>query len=121
MTPNNDNTSNVSSPEKTQLSLSGLVTGASLETGGTPCTPGDPLTQLHHKHKVRGSNKDKAVLQLSPLKGHSVYGFSAMNRMRINGQLCDVKLKSGMVVVPAHRLVLASVSPYFHAMFNGKY
>ncbi len=44
-----------------------------------------------------------------------------MNRMRINGQLCDVKLKSGMVVVPAHRLVLASVSPYFHAMFNGKY
>ena len=43
-----------------------------------------------------------------------------MNRMRINGQLCDVKLKSGMVVVPAHKLVLASVSPYFYAMFNGK-
>ena len=43
-----------------------------------------------------------------------------MNRMRINGQLCDVKLKSGMVVVPAHKLVLAAVSPYFHAMFNGK-
>ena len=49
-----------------------------------------------------------------------MFGFSAMNRMRINGQLCDVKLKSGMVVVQAHKLVLAAVSPYFHAMFNGK-
>ena len=49
-----------------------------------------------------------------------MYGFSAMNRMRINGQLCDVKLKSGMVVTQAHKLVLAAVSPYFHAMFNGK-
>ena len=48
-----------------------------------------------------------------------MFGFSAMNRMRINGQLCDVKLKSGMVVVQAHKLVLAAVSPYFHAMFNG--
>ena len=100
--------------------MTGPAVSSVMEAGGTPCTPGDPLTQLHHKHKVRGSNKDKAVLQHSLLKGHSVYGFSAMNRMRINGQLCDVKLKSGMVVVPAHRLVLASVSPYFHAMFNGK-
>lgn len=49
---------NVSSPEKSQLSLSGLVTsgvtsGMEAGGGGTPCTPGDPLTQLHHKHKVR--------------------------------------------------------------------
>ena len=50
---------NVSSPEKSQLSLSGLVTSNAglvttvMEAGGTPCTPGDPLTQLHHKHKVR--------------------------------------------------------------------
>ena len=65
--------------------------------------------------------KIRRIVTTDSLKGHSVYGFSAMNRMRINGQLCDVKLKSGMVVVPAHRLVLASVSPYFHAMFNGKY
>ena len=50
----------VSSPEKSQLSLNGLVTGPSVSSasvmeagaGGTPCTPGDPLTQLHHKHKV---------------------------------------------------------------------
>ena len=43
-----------------------------------------------------------------------------MNRMRIHGQLCDIKLKSGISVVAAHRVVLAAVSPYFHAMFNGE-
>ena len=69
----------------------------------TPSTPGEPLTQLHHKQK-----------------GHALSGFSLMNRMRINGQLCDVKLKCGMVSIPAHKVVLASVSPYFHAMFNGR-
>lgn len=35
-------------------------------------------------------------------------------------QLCDVTLKIGSDSIHAHRLVLASVSPYFHAMFNGK-
>ena len=55
------------SPEKCQgLSLTGLVTGSagSMEVrsgpaGGqtadlaTPCTPGEPLAQLHHKQKVQ--------------------------------------------------------------------
>jgi len=36
----------------------------------------------------------------------------------MNSQLCDVKLRSGATLVPAHRLVLSAVSPYFHAMFN---
>ena len=48
-------------------------------------------------------------------------GFACMNRMRIHGQLCDIKLRSGMTVVSAHRVVLAAVSPYFHAMFNGEF
>ena len=59
-------------------------------------------------------------LQLYLFQGHAVSGFSVMNRMRIHSQLCDVKLKSGMVMIPAHKVVLASVSPYFHAMFNGR-
>ena len=62
---------NVSSPEKSQLSLSGLVTGPGvtsvMEAGGTPCTPGDPLTQLHHKHKVsQGAIKIKDCNILCP-------------------------------------------------------
>jgi hypothetical protein len=35
-------------------------------------------------------------------------------------QLCDVVLKIGADTIHAHRVVLASVSPYFYAMFNGK-
>lgn len=91
------------SPEKPDLSLHGLVGSSQCPQaeGSTPCTPGEPLAQLHHKHK-----------------DHSVGGFACMNRMRIHGQLCDIKLRSGMTVVSAHRVVLAAVSPYFHAMFN---
>ena len=33
-------------------------------------------------------------------------------------QLCDVVLRIGIDSIPAHRVVLASVSPYFYAMFN---
>ena len=54
------------------------------------------------------------------MQGHSVGGFAAMNRMRLHSQLCDVKLRCGLVTLPAHKLVLAATSPYFHAMFNGE-
>ncbi|XP_026681069.1 kelch-like protein 17 isoform X2 [Diaphorina citri] len=38
--------------------------------------------------------------------------------VHLNGQLCDVTLRCGMDTIHAHRVVLASTSPYFHAMFN---
>lgn len=41
--------------------------------------------------------------------------------MRHNIQLCDVNLEVSGVVINAHKVVLASVSPYFYAMFNGWY
>lgn len=34
-------------------------------------------------------------------------------------QLCDVILEVGGETINAHKVVLASVSPYFYAMFNG--
>lgn len=36
-------------------------------------------------------------------------------------QLCDVILEVNGEKINAHRVVLASVSPYFYAMFNGTY
>jgi len=67
----------------------------------SPATPGEPLSQLHHK------NKD-----------HYCASFALMNRMRLNGQLCDVVLRSLATSIQAHRVVLSAASPYFHAMFN---
>ncbi|XP_035215653.1 kelch-like protein 17 isoform X2 [Stegodyphus dumicola] len=60
--------------------------------------------RLHHVHHV---NPD-----------HHGNGFLAMNCMRQRGQLCDVSLLAGNDVISAHKVVLASCSAYFHAMFN---
>ncbi|KAL0271210.1 UNVERIFIED_CONTAM: hypothetical protein PYX00_008380 [Menopon gallinae] len=49
---------------------------------------------------------------------HCSTSLAAINRMRQNSQLCDIVLKVGGNSVSAHKVVLASVSPYFHAMFN---
>jgi hypothetical protein len=53
--------------------------------------------------------------------GHCIASFNLINRMRNNFQLCDVKLEAGGEVIHAHKVILASASPYFYAMFNGNY
>ncbi|KAL9915483.1 kelch-like protein 17 isoform X1 [Glossina fuscipes] len=50
--------------------------------------------------------------------GHCVASFAAINQMRSNVQLCDVTLEVGGETIHAHKVILASVSPYFYAMFN---
>lgn len=79
--------------------MSGGVDVVSSPTADT--TPGDPLTHYFHQ---------------SP--EHCVVSFAAINRMRQNIQLCDVILRVGVDGIHAHRVVLASTSPYFYAMFN---
>ena len=46
--------------------------------------------------------------------------FQVMNTLREQNQLCDVLLKAGGNEIPAHRVVLASSSRYFLAMFTGE-
>ncbi|TKS72839.1 Kelch-like protein 3 [Collichthys lucidus] len=50
---------------------------------------------------------------------HTRKAFQMMNDLRSKKMLCDVQLVAGSVEVPAHRVVLASCSPYFCAMFTG--
>ncbi|XP_053179991.1 kelch-like protein 3 isoform X1 [Scomber japonicus] len=50
---------------------------------------------------------------------HMRKAFQLMNDLRSKKMLCDVQLVAGSVEVPAHRVVLASCSPYFCAMFTG--
>lgn len=53
---------------------------------------------------------------------HTEEAFCCMKTMRSKGELCDVNLLVGEPQrrISAHRLVLASCSPYFQAMFTSE-
>lgn len=53
-------------------------------------------------------------------KRHYHDAFVAMSRMRQRGLLCDIVLHAAAKEIRAHKVVLASCSPYFHAMFTSK-
>ncbi|XP_010003558.1 PREDICTED: kelch-like protein 17 [Chaetura pelagica] len=53
-------------------------------------------------------------------KRHYHDAFVCMNRMRQRGLLCDIVLHVGTKEIKAHKVVLASCSPYFHAMFTNE-
>ncbi|EHH49454.1 hypothetical protein EGM_00101 [Macaca fascicularis] len=72
----------------------------------------------------------EGAVQLLSREGHSVAhnskrhyhdAFVAMSRMRQRGLLCDIVLHVAAKEIRAHKVVLASCSPYFHAMFTSKY
>lgn len=49
---------------------------------------------------------------------HASRALEALDQMRRQGVLCDVRLCAGGVEVQAHRALLAACSPYFRAMFT---
>uniref|UniRef100_A0A672GUR9 Kelch-like family member 17 n=1 Tax=Salarias fasciatus TaxID=181472 RepID=A0A672GUR9_SALFA len=53
-------------------------------------------------------------------KRHYHDSFVSMNRMRQRGLLCDIVLHVSNKEIKAHKVVLASCSPYFHAMFTNE-
>uniref|UniRef100_A0A3Q3K9S1 BTB domain-containing protein n=1 Tax=Monopterus albus TaxID=43700 RepID=A0A3Q3K9S1_MONAL len=68
-------------------------------------------------------------MQLLNRDGHSIShnskrhyhdSFVSMNRMRQRGLLCDIVLHVSNKEIKAHKVVLASCSPYFHAMFTNE-
>ncbi|XP_037599390.1 kelch-like protein 17 isoform X1 [Cebus imitator] len=71
----------------------------------------------------------EGAVQLLSREGHSVAhnskrhyhdAFVAMSRMRQRGLLCDIVLHVAAKEIRAHKVVLASCSPYFHAMFTNE-
>ncbi|XP_076848127.1 kelch-like protein 17 isoform X2 [Brachyhypopomus gauderio] len=71
----------------------------------------------------------EAGMQLLNRDGHSIShnskrhyhdSFVSMNRMRQRGLLCDIVLHVASKEIKAHKVVLASCSPYFHAMFTNE-
>ncbi|XP_056454991.1 zinc finger and BTB domain-containing protein 49-like [Gadus chalcogrammus] len=53
-------------------------------------------------------------------KRHYHDSFVSMNRMRQRSLLCDIVLHVSNKEIKAHKVVLASCSPYFHAMFTNE-
>ncbi|XP_040283096.1 kelch-like protein 17 isoform X4 [Bufo bufo] len=71
----------------------------------------------------------EGTVQLLTREGHSIShnskrhyhdAFVCMNRMRQRGLLCDIVLHVGTKEIKGHKVVLASCSPYFHAMFTNE-
>lgn len=50
---------------------------------------------------------------------HFGWAFQSLNTMRQQAMLTDVIVTAGNRKIKAHRVVLASASPYFYAMFTG--
>ncbi|XP_010209942.1 PREDICTED: kelch-like protein 28 [Tinamus guttatus] len=50
---------------------------------------------------------------------HSEQLLQGLNLLRQHHELCDIVLRVGDVKIHAHKVVLASISPYFKAMFTG--
>lgn len=66
------------------------------------------------------AEEDKVLVPPYRNADHCNKGFKIMNTLRLQNQLCDVVLKAGSVEIPAHKVVLASSSSYFYAMFTGE-
>ncbi|KPP57561.1 hypothetical protein Z043_124701, partial [Scleropages formosus] len=73
--------------------------------------------------------KMEGGMQLLNRDGHSIShnskrhyhdSFVSMSRMRQRGLLCDIVLHVASKEIKAHKVVLASCSPYFHAMFTNE-
>ncbi|XP_054269165.1 ring canal kelch homolog isoform X2 [Macrosteles quadrilineatus] len=73
------------------------------------------LDESSQKHIPRPSSKEKPPYRNS---NHAHRAFDVMKMMRKHNLLCDVRLVADAVEVPAHKMVLAACSPYFHAMFT---
>lgn len=79
------------------------------------------LPESHTKMETNPLQEEEKVV-IPPYRSSECHNksFQVMNALREQNQLCDVLLKAGGNEIPAHRVVLASSSPYFLAMFTGE-
>lgn len=79
------------------------------------------LPENHSKMETNPQQEEEKVV-IPPYRSSECHNksFQVMNTLREQNQLCDVLLKAGGNEIPAHRVVLASSSPYFLAMFTGE-
>ncbi|XP_040119967.1 kelch-like protein 17 isoform X1 [Oryx dammah] len=88
-----------------------------------------PEAERARPRQARPTAPMEGTMQLLSREGHAVShnskrhyhdAFVAMSRMRQRGLLCDIVLHVAAKEIRAHKVVLASCSPYFHAMFTNE-
>lgn len=79
------------------------------------------LPESHTKMETIPPKEEEKVV-IPPYRSSECHNksFQVMNTLREQNQLCDVLLMAGGNEIPAHKVVLASSSPYFRAMFTGE-
>ncbi|XP_041626223.1 kelch-like protein 17 isoform X1 [Vulpes lagopus] len=94
-----------------------------------PPQPPAPEAERARPRQARPTAPMEGAMQLLSREGHTVShnskrhyhdAFVAMSRMRQRGLLCDIVLHVAAKEIRAHKVVLASCSPYFHAMFTNE-
>ena len=79
----------------------------------------------HRLNRIGSQDSDKFLddgmegTVYSPDK-HMTQVLEVLGSMRESGELCDVVIVAEGMRIPAHRVILASCSPYFKAMFTGE-
>uniref|UniRef100_A0A8C8ZNF4 Kelch like family member 17 n=1 Tax=Prolemur simus TaxID=1328070 RepID=A0A8C8ZNF4_PROSS len=103
--------------------------GPGPEAPAPPPQPPAPEAERARPRQARPAAPMEGTVQLLTREGHSVAhnskrhyhdAFVAMSRMRQRGLLCDIVLHVAAKEIRAHKVVLASCSPYFHAMFTNE-
>ena len=74
----------------------------------------------HRNSSCSVKEKNREPVLLYQPERHMSKAFAVMEDMRRTNKLCDVVIKVGSLSLNAHRVILASSSPYFDAMFSGK-
>ncbi|CAJ0946921.1 unnamed protein product [Ranitomeya imitator] len=82
----------------------------------------NPIENVWNKLKLRVLKMDQSsqsymLANITHL--HSEQLLQGLNLLRQHHELCDIVLQVGDVKIHAHKVVLASISPYFKAMFTG--
>lgn len=62
---------------------------------------------------------DQSYMFASLKRPHSEQLLQGLQLLRQDHELCDIVLRVGDAKIHAHKVVLASISPYFKAMFTG--
>lgn len=95
----------------------------SIEKRDTSSSPSDDDVDQHITTLKTSGDEPSCCCADGIMKFHSVKQFSQafvkLDLLRKAEKLCDVVLEVEGENVPAHRVVLASLSAYFHAMFTG--